>query len=113
LVELALIAVSATIINALTVEFHCRLQTRHIAKPRTVSNLIKHYLLMLPFIFGMLLFLSVIQTKINQLGINSIKESLLLLGLVVLFLSPFIYIMDWRYPGLVSKMENWRKGVSN
>jgi len=28
-------------------------------------------------------------------------------------LSPFIYIMDWRYPGLVSKMENWRKGVSD
>jgi len=113
LVELALIAVTATIINALTVEFHCRLQTRHIAKPRTASNLIKHYLLMLPFIFGMLLFLSVIQTKINQLGISSIKESLLLLGLVILFLSPFIYIMDWRYPGLVSKMENWRKGVPN
>ena len=78
--ELALIAVIATILNALTVEFHCRLQTRHIAKQRTVSNLIKHYLLMLPFIFGMLLFLSVIQTKINQLGISSIKESLLLLG---------------------------------
>ena len=110
--ELALIAVIATILNALTVEFHCRLQTRHIAKQRTVSNLIKHYLLMLPFIFGMLLFLSIIQTEINQLGISSIRESLLLLGLVVLFLSPFIYIMDWRYPGLVSKMENWRKGVS-
>ena len=111
--EIALITVIATILNALTVEFHCRFQTRHIAKQRTVSNLIKHYLLMLPFILGMLLFLSVIQTQINKLGISAIKESLVLLGLVILFLSPFIYIMDWRYPGLVSKMEIWRKGVSD
>ena len=76
--EIALIAVIGTILNALTVEFHCRFQTRHIAKQRTVSNLIKHYLLMLPFILGMPLFLSVIQIQISKLGVSSIKESLLL-----------------------------------
>jgi len=111
-IELALTAVLGAIGNAVIVEVHCRLQKQHITKPKNTLNLIKHYLLMLPFIFGMLFFVYIVKLEISNLGLTSLNSVLLLLGIVILFLSPLIYIMDWRYPGLANNMASWRKGLS-
>lgn len=113
MLKLILIAILATGLNAFIVELLCRLQIRHITKQRSMSNLITHYLLMLPFLTGMALFVFILKHETNNLDLPTVTKSFIQLILVLLYLSPVIYIFDWRYPGLTTKMENWRQGVSD
>ena len=111
MVNLIIMVAISTIVFALIIEVHCRLQSKIIAKPRTMANLIKHYLMALPVVLLMLLYFYEIRSITVTLGLSELNGVFLDLCCVIIFISPLLYIMDWRYPGLMNKMENWRKNT--
>jgi len=111
MVQLAIIAFISTMVFAVAVEIHCRLQTKMIVKPRSMGSLVKHYFIALPLILLMLLYVIEIRKITLTLGLSELKSTLLDLVCLIIFITPLMYIMDRRYPGLINKMENWRKNT--
>lgn len=109
MVKIAILVLFAAVLLGVAVEVHCRLQLRMISRPRTLVNLIKHYLLTLPVISIILLFVIEVRELNLVSGLSKINKSLMDLGCLIIFLLPLIYIMDRRYPKLISKREGWRK----
>jgi hypothetical protein len=111
MVQLAIIVFISTMVFAVVVEAHCRLQTKIVVKPRSIKNLVKHYFIALPLILLMLLYVIEIRNITLTLGLSELKSTLLDLVCLIIFITPLMYIMDRRYPGLINKMENWRKNT--
>ena len=111
MVNLIIMVVISTLVFALVIEVHCRLQSKIITKPRTMVNLVKHYLMVLPVVLLMLFYFYKIRSITVTLGLGELNGAFLDLCCVFIFISPLLYIMDWRYPGLMSRMENWRKNI--
>jgi hypothetical protein len=111
MVQLAIIVFISTMVFAVVVEVHCRLQTKMVVKPRSIKNLVKHYFIALPLILLMLFYVIEIRNITLTLGLSELKSTLLDLVCLIIFITPLMYIMDRRYPGLINKMENWRKNT--
>ena len=111
MIELLFIVVIASFFQCLILEVFCRFQVRIITLPRTTLNLTKHYLALLTYVALVISYVKLIKYFIGSLGFSSINEALLLLGCVVCFIILVIYFMDYRYKGLVNKIEAWRKNT--
>jgi hypothetical protein len=109
--SLLIFVLSFTFVCAILIEVHCRLQLKLIIKPRTKLNLVIHYSIFIPYVCCIIIYLLKVQDITQSLGLTELKTSLLFFGSGIFFTIPVIYIMSWRYPGLLEKMENWRKNT--
>ena len=111
MVYLIIVVSISTTFFALVVEIYCRLQLKIISKPRTIKNLIKHYLIALPVMFLVFFYYYKIRGITMTLELSESNRVLLDFLCVIIFIAPLMYVLDWRYPGLVSKIEDWRKNT--
>jgi hypothetical protein len=108
MIKIIAFTIFSAVILAALVECNCRLQIRIITKPRTVANLIKHYVPLLPMMLLIVFFYRQLRIFTPSLEISELFRALLEFGLVVVAILPIIYIVDCRYPTLLKDMENWR-----
>jgi len=111
MIELLLIVILASGFQCLVLEIFCRFQVGIVSLPRTALNLTKHYFALLPFVIFVVGYVKLTNYLVSSLGLSSLKGSLLLLGCVICYVIPVVYFMDYRYKGLVIKIEAWRKNT--